>query len=577
MSQRRQGSGRGKSANELVFVALGGLGEIGMNLYLYGYGPPEARRWLMVDCGITFPEGEFDPGIDVILPDVRFIAENRADLAGMLITHAHEDHIGAVIELWPRLKAPIYATPFTAGMLRAKLAEMGGGLELPINVVGLDSRFKIGTFDVELVTLAHSIPEMSAVAIRTDLGLVFHTGDWKLDPTPLIGAPLDEGRLKRLGDEGVHALMIDSTNAFREGSSPSEQDVAKSLADIVAKAKGRVAVTTFASNVARVKAVAAAAQAAGRQLVVAGRALHRVIEVAIDTGYLPQGFRYLDQDQFSSLQRRDVVVMCTGSQGEARAALSRISEEEHPDISLDKGDLVIFSSRTIPGNEKAVGRIQNNLARNGCDILTDGEALVHVSGHPRRDELRRMYRWLRPQVAVPMHGEARHLKAQAELAREMGVKTIFSVLDGEILRLSPDAAVIDDAPVGRLFRDGRLLVEEAEGPMRARRKLAAVGIVIVSLCLSRRGELLGEPQAVLDGVPAETASGEAMLDVVLDAVDGTLRSIPGQGRKSADLVAEAVRRAVRAAVSETWGKKPICKVLVNVIDSHSPQAGRGRG
>jgi ribonuclease J len=577
MSQKRQGSGRGKSANELVFVALGGLGEIGMNLYLYGYGPPAARRWLMVDCGITFPEGEFDPGIDVILPDVRFIEENRADLAGMLITHAHEDHIGAVIELWPRLKAPIYATPFTAGMLRAKLAEMGGGLELPINVVGLDSRFKIGTFDVELVTLAHSIPEMSAVAIRTDLGLVFHTGDWKLDPTPLIGAPLDEGRLKRLGDEGVHALMIDSTNAFREGSSPSEQDVAKSLADIVAKAKGRVAVTTFASNVARVKAVAAAAQAAGRQLVVAGRALHRVIEVAIDTGYLPQGFRYLDQDQFSSLQRRDVVVMCTGSQGEARAALSRISEEEHPDISLDKGDLVIFSSRTIPGNEKAVGRIQNNLARNGCDILTDGEALVHVSGHPRRDELRRMYRWLRPQVAVPMHGEARHLKAQAELAREMGVKTIFSVLDGEILRLSPDAAVIDDAPVGRLFRDGRLLVEEAEGPMRARRKLAAVGIVIVSLCLSRRGELLGEPQAVLDGVPAETASGEAMLDVVLDAVDGTLRSIPGQGRKSADLVAEAVRRAVRAAVSETWGKKPICKVLVNVIDSHSPQAGRGRG
>ena len=574
MSQRRQGAGRGKSANELVFVALGGLGEIGMNLYLYGYGPPEARRWLMVDCGITFPEGEFDPGIDVILPDVRFIEENRADLAGMLITHAHEDHIGAVIELWPRLKAPIYATPFTAGMLRAKLAEMGGGLELPINVVGLDSRFKIGTFDVELVTLAHSIPEMSAVAIRTDLGLVFHTGDWKLDPTPLIGAPLDEGRLKRLGDEGVHALMIDSTNAFREGSSPSEQDVAKSLAEIVAKAKGRVAVTTFASNVARVKAVAAAAQAAGRQLVVAGRALHRVIEVAIDTGYLPQGFRYLDQDQFSSLQRRDVVVMCTGSQGEARAALSRISEEEHPDISLDKGDLVIFSSRTIPGNEKAVGRIQNNLARNGCDILTDGEALVHVSGHPRRDELRRMYRWLRPQVAVPMHGEARHLKAQAELAREMGVKTIFSVLDGEILRLSPDAAVIDDAPVGRLFRDGRLLVEESEGPVRARRKLAAVGIVIVSLCLSRRGELLSEPQAVLDGVPAETARGEAMLDVVLDAVDGTLRSIPGQGRKSAELVAEAVRRAVRAAVNETWGKKPICKVMVNVIDSHSPQASR---
>jgi ribonuclease J len=565
MIDKRRGSGGGR--DELVFVALGGLGEIGMNLYLYGYGPPDARKWLMVDCGITFPEGENDPGIDVILPDVRFIEENRGDLLGILITHAHEDHIGAVIELWPRLKAPVYATPFTAGMLRAKLAEWGGDLQIPINVVQLDSRFKLGPFDVELVTLAHSIPEMSAVALRTPQGLVFHTGDFKFDPTPVIGKPLDESRLKMLGDEGVQALMIDSTNAFREGTSPSEQDVAKSLGQIIANAKARVAVTTFSSNVARVKAVGEAARAANRQVVVAGRALHRVIEVAIDTGYLPQGFRYHDQDQFKNLQRRDVVLICTGSQGEQRAALARIAEEEHPEISLDKGDMVIFSSRTIPGNEKAVGRIQNNLARNGCDVLTDNEALVHVSGHPRRDELRRMYGWLRPKVVVPMHGEARHLKAQAELAREQGAKTIFTVTDGEIVRLAPDPAVIDDAPVARLFRDGRLLVPEADGPVRARRKLAAVGIVIVSLCLSRRGELLGEPLAELDGVPAETAEGEDMLDVVLDAVDGTWRSIPGPKRKSPDLVSEAVRRAVRAAVAQVWGKKPICKVLVNVIDS----------
>jgi ribonuclease J len=565
MIDKRPGSGGGR--NELVFVGLGGLGEIGMNLYLYGYGAPDARKWLMVDCGITFPEGEFDPGIDVILPDVRFIEENRGDLVGILITHAHEDHIGAVIELWPRLKAPVYATPFTAGMLRSKLTEWGGDLQIPINVVKLDSRFKLGPFDVELVTLAHSIPEMSAIALRTPQGLVFHTGDFKLDPTPVIGTPLDENRLKKLGDEGVQALIIDSTNAFREGISPSEQDVAKSLGQIIAKAKGRVAVTTFSSNVARVKAVAEAARAANRQVVVAGRALHRVIEVAIDTGYLPQGFRYLDQDQFRNLQRRDVVLICTGSQGEARAALARIAEEEHPEISLDKGDLVIFSSRTIPGNEKAVGRIQNNLARNGCDVLTDNEALVHVSGHPRREELRRMYGWMRPKVVVPMHGEARHLKAQAELARELGAKTIFTVQDGEIVRLAPDPAVIDDAPVARLFRDGRLLVPEADGPVHARRKLAAVGIVIVSLCMSRRGELLGEPQAVLDGVPAETAEGEDMLDVVLDAIDGTWRSIPGPKRKSADLVSEAIRRAVRAAVAQVWGKKPICKVLVNVIDS----------
>ena len=565
MIDKRPGSGGGR--DELVFVGLGGLGEIGMNLYLYGYGPPDARKWLMVDCGITFPEGEFDPGIDVILPDVRFIEENRGDLVGILITHAHEDHIGAVIELWPRLKAPVYATPFTAGMLRAKLAEWGGDLQIPINVVQLDSRFKLGPFDVELVTLAHSIPEMSAVALRTPQGLVFHTGDFKFDATPVIGTPLDETRLKRLGEEGVQALIIDSTNAFREGASPSEQDVAKSLAEIIAKAKTRVAVTTFSSNVARIKAVAEAARAANRQVVVAGRALHRVIEVAVDTGYLPQGFRFLDQDQFKTLQRRDIVLLCTGSQGEQRAALARIAEEEHPEISFDKGDIVIFSSRTIPGNEKAVGRIQNNLARAGCDILTDNEALVHVSGHPRRDELRRMYSLLRPKVVVPMHGEARHLKAQAQLARDQGAETIFTVQDGEIVRLAPDPAVIDDAPVARLFRDGRLLVPEADGPVRARRKLAAVGIVMVSLCLSRRGELMAEPLAELDGVPAETGDGEDMLDVVLDAVDGTWRSLPGPGRKSPDLVSEAVRRAVRSAVAQVWGKKPICKVLVNVIDS----------
>jgi ribonuclease J len=549
-----------------VFLALGGLGEIGMNAYLYGFGPEDARRWLMVDCGITFPEGEYDPGIDVILPDVRFIEENRADLAGIVITHAHEDHIGAVIELWPRLRAPVYATPFSAGMLRSKLAEHGNGLEIPIHVIPLDSQFNVGPFSVELFSLAHSIPEMSALAIRTPLGTVFHTGDWKLDATPTVGAPADAARLAKLGDEGVLALMIDSTNAFREGISPSEADVARSLIDIVKKAPKRVAVTTFSSNVARVKAIADAARAANRQLVVAGRALHRVIDVAVDTGYLPQGFRYLDQDQFTYIDRSDIVLLCTGSQGEPRAALARIAEEEHPEISLDKGDMVIFSSRTIPGNEKAVGRIQNGLARNGCEILTDGEALVHVSGHPRRDELRQMYRWMRPKIAVPMHGEARHLKAQAELAREMGVKTTFTLTDGEILRLAPEPAVIDDAPVGRLFRDGRLLVSESDGPVRERRKLSIVGVVAVSLVVSRKGTLIGEPLAVLDGVPAENAQGDSMLDIVLDAIEGTLRSIPEKHRKNPDSLAESVRRSVRAAVNEAWGKKPICKVLVNVVD-----------
>ena len=382
-----------------------------------------------------------------------------------------------------------------------------------------------------------------------------------------LAAPADAARLAKLGDEGVLALMIDSTNAFREGISPSEADVARSLGDIIKKAPRRVAVTTFSSNVARVKAVAEAAHAANRQLVVAGRALHRVIDVAVDTGYLPKGFRYLDQDQFTYLDRSDIVLLCTGSQGEPRAALARIAEEEHPEISLDKGDLVIFCSRTIPGNEKAVGRIQNKLARNGCEVLTDNEALVHVSGHPRRDELRQMYRWMRPRIVVPMHGETRHLKAQAALAREMGAGTVFTLTDGEILRIAPDPAVVDDAPVGRLFRDGRLLVPALEGPVRERRKLSMVGIVIVSFVMSRKGGVLGNPQAIIDGVPAANADGDDMLDIVLDAVEGTLRSIPEKNRKNPESVAESVRRAVRAAVNEAWGKKPICKVFVNVVDT----------
>jgi ribonuclease J len=564
----KKGSGRrAKEEDELVFLALGGLGEIGMNAYLYGLGPPDARQWLMVDLGITFPEGEDDPGIDVILPDTRFIEQERGALQGIVITHAHEDHIGAVIDLWPRLGVPVYATAFTAGMLKSKLAEYGGALDIPIKEVPLDGRFAVGPFDIELISMAHSIPESSALAIRTPLGLVFHTGDWKLDATPIIGEPADDSRIAALGDEGVLALIGDSTNAMREGRSPSERDVAKSLAGIVKGAKHRVAVTTFASNVARVKAVADAARAAGRELVVAGRALHRVIDVAIDTGYLPQGFRYLDQQEFSHLSRSDIVCLCTGSQGEPRAAMARIAENEHPEISLDKGDLVIFSSRTIPGNEKAVGHIQNALVRMGCELLTDGDALVHVTGHPRRDELRQLYAWTRPRIVVPMHGEARHLKAHGELAKEAGAAEIVRAFNGEMVRLAPGPArIIDDAPVGRLFRDGRLIIPSEEGPVRERRKLAIVGLVAVALTLSRRGELLAEPQIVLDGVPQEDAEGEPMFDIVMSAVEGTLKSIPAPRRRDLEVVQEAVRRAVRAAVADAWGKKPIAKVLLTVIE-----------
>jgi len=562
----RAGSRHGSSEDEVVFLGLGGLGEIGLNVYLYGIGPEDNRRWLMVDLGLTFAE-EHEPGIEVVLPDLRFIEEERGALEGIVLTHAHEDHFGAVIDLWDRLRAPIYATPFTAGMLRAKLAEDGRGTQPTITVVEMGSRFKVGPFDLELVTMAHSIPEPSGLVIRTQHGIIFHTGDWKLDRAPLVGDPTDEEKIRSLGREGVRALICDSTNAFREGRSPSETEVAESLKAIIAKAKRRVAVTTFASNVARIRAIAEATKATRRHLVVAGRAMHRVIQVAIETGYLPEDFQYLDQDQFAYLEPDEVLMLCTGSQGEPRAALSRIAEGEHPDLRLGQGDLVIFSSRTIPGNEKAVTRVQNNLALLGVDILTDADALVHVTGHPRREELKEMYAWLKPAVAVPMHGEARHLREHAWLAKAAGVLDVHALRNGQIIRLAPDpVAIIDEAPVGRLYRDGRLIVS-SEGSVRERRRLAFAGMIAIAMAMSRRGEVLSEPMVAMEGIPSETADGVPMTDVVLDAIDGTLRSIPAGKRRDVELVRDAVRRAVRAAVDQAWGKKPIAKVLINVVDT----------
>ena len=550
---------------ELVFAALGGLGEIGMNTYLYGLGEARQRRWLMVDLGLTFP-GDAEPGVDVVLPNLKFIAENRKQLAGLVLTHAHEDHIGAVIDLWPRIGCPIYATPFTAGMLRSKSTEYGGRVKLPINVIPLGTQFEVGPFKLEFINLAHSIPEPSGLVLRTAHGNVFHTGDWKLDSDPLVGMPSDNARLQALGEEGVLAMVCDSTNAMREGRSPSEIEVAASLTKIIKGAKRRVAVTSFASNVARIKAVADAAEATGRKLVVVGRSLHRIIQVAIDTGYLPADFTYLDQNQFGFLDAAQTLCICTGSQGEPRAAMARIAEEEHPQVELTKGDMVIFSSRTIPGNEKAVSRIQNALAAQGCNIVTDSDALVHVTGHPRREELKQMYAWIKPKIAIPMHGEARHMMEHAKLARECGVRDTQVLKDGQLVRLAPGpSAIIDGIPVGRLYRDGKLIVQDGEGPVRERRKLSFVGIVMVALVLGKKGELIGEPDCAIDGVPFETSNGDSMEDVVLDAVDGTIESIPAGRRKDVELVRDAVRRAVRAAVDQEWGKKPIVKVLITKI------------
>ena len=553
--------------SELVFGALGGLGEIGMNAYLYGVGPRNARKWLLVDLGITFPEGENDPGVDVIFPDIRFLEAERNALSGIVITHAHEDHIGAVLELWPRLQVPVFCTPFAAGMLKAKRAGYGGSDELEITEVPADGQFTVGPFDVELITMAHSIPETSALAIRTENGLVVHTSDWKLDDEPVVGSSRTRERMPELGEEGVTALICDSTNAMRDGVSPSELDIAKSLSKLVEEAPNRVVVTTFASNIARIKAVGTAARRAGRHLVIAGHALHRNIQVAIETEYLPEGFSYSDQQTFRNFRRSEVVCLVTGSQGESRAALARIAAGEHRDIGLAKGDMVIFSSRTIPGNEREVGHIQNALVRQGCQLVTDNEALVHVTGHPRRDELRQMYDWLKPEVVVPMHGESRHLSANAALARANKIKQVISPENGTLVRLAPgQAKFVDDFPVGRLFRDGKLIIPEDDGTVRARRQLAIAGIVIVSFAIERSGEVITDPEVVLDGVPTEDEDGDTLQDVALDAVEGVISSLPRAKRRDPARFSEAVRRAVRSEIREVWGKKPIVKVILNVVE-----------
>ncbi|HYJ59116.1 MAG TPA: ribonuclease J [Methyloceanibacter sp.] len=551
---------------DFVFLPLGGVGEIGMNLYLYGYGRDGARQWLIVDMGVTFGS-DAEPGIDVILPDIRFIEEERQNIVGLLLTHAHEDHFGAVIDLWPQLAGvPVYATPFTAEMLRLKLAEMGMIKGFPLEIVPLGARRTIGPFNVELINMSHSIPEPSAVVIRTPLGAALHTGDWKLDENPLTSSPTDEARLKALGADGVAALICDSTNAVRDGVSASEADVAATLARLVRDAPQRVAVTTFASNVARIRSVANAARAAGRELVVVGRAMFRVIEAAQATDYLDPNLAFHEETAFAKLPPRKVLALCTGSQGETRAAMARIAQNEHPHVKLDQGDWVIYSSRTIPGNEKAVARVQNALADMEVEVITDQDAAVHVSGHPRRGELEQLYGWVKPDTAIPMHGEGRHLEAHAKLAEKLGVRQVIRARNGAMVRLLPGpAAIIDDVPVGRLYRDGAILTRADDGQVRERRKLSFAGSVAVSLVLSEKGVLLAEPEVALTGLPAADNSGTPFAEIVRDAAIGTIESLPRPKRKDQALVSEAVRRSVRAAVNQAWGKKPICSVLLTVL------------
>lgn len=549
------------SKQELVFVPLGGVGEVGMNLSLYGIGPaPE--KWLMVDCGVTFAD-ETVPGVDLLMPDIRFALAHRKNIVGLVITHAHEDHIGAVLDLWPQLDCPIIATPFTAGLLAAKAEGEQGAPKIKVRIVKPGARIELGPFDIEFIPVAHSIPEATALAIRTKAGNVLHTGDWKIDPTPPLGDRVDFDRMAAFGAEGVDALVGDSTNAVREGRSPSEADVGKALTALIGKARGRVAVTLFSSNIGRVESIARAAEANGRSVVLIGRALQRAVMVAREVGYLNGVAPFLDMESFSDLPRANVVAIMTGSQGEPRSALARVADGSHPHVSLTKGDTVVFSSRTIPGNERAVGSIMNGLTRMGAEIITDRTHLVHVSGHPRVDELKELYAVVKPRAVIPVHGEAVHLAAHAAIARSLGIATTDEVMNGAVVRLAPGPIeIVDWVATGQLAKDGRLLLDDEDRTIPERRKLARSGIISIAVAIGAKGDMLGEPDIEMMGVPRTGLSGKSILDVVLDTVEGVFSGLPRARRRDRDLVSNAIARAVGSAVDQEWGKRPFCHVLV---------------
>jgi ribonuclease J len=541
---------------ELAFLPLGGTGEIGMNLNLYRWREAGQEKWIAVDCGIGFGGSEL-PEVEVMMADPGFIADRRERLLGLVITHAHEDHIGAVAWLWPQLQCPVYATPFAAAVLRRKLTEAGLANQVRVHVSPPGGSIDLKPFALRFLRLAHSIPEAQSLVIETPAGIVLHTGDWKLDPNPLIGPPTDEAALAALGAKGVLALVCDSTNAMVEGHSGSELDVRNSLSALIRDLTGRVAVTCFASNVARMESIALAAQDAGRSVALVGRSLRNMDAAARECGYLRSIPPFLTEDDIDDVPDDNILMIVTGSQGEPRSALARIARDEHPRVSLGEGDTVIFSSRMIPGNERAIGTVQDQLVRAGVRLMTDDDHLVHVSGHPARDELRRMYRLVKPRYAVPVHGEWRHLSAHAELAQEAGAEP-FMMEDGDIITLFPGRpAITDSAPVGRLVVDGTRLLPLKGEVMTARRRMLFNGIVVASLAVDQAGRLLGRPKVSAPGLlePDETET-----DRVADDFADTLRDLPADLRRDDTALADAARAALRRTLGRRIGKRPVVDV-----------------
>jgi ribonuclease J len=551
--------------NGLYFVPLGGAGEIGMNLTLYGCD----GKWLMVDLGVTFGDDTM-PGIDVLMPDPTFIAEQRDNLVGIVITHGHEDHLGAIEYLWPYLQCPVYATPFTAGLLRAKLSEQRkenrDQRQVRIIEIPVDGNTKIGPFDLQFINITHSIPEASCIAIKTKYGNVLHTGDWKLDATPMLGQPTNIEALKKLGDEGVLAAVVDSTNALVPGHSGSEQNVRAELHRVFGKYNNRIVVTCFASNVARLLSIYSAARAHDREVVLVGRSLIRIEEVARDTGYIPEDIMFHEAFEAGFLPRDKAVYICTGSQGEKRSALSRLANGEHRDLVLESGDVVLFSSRDIPGNEKAIASVQNSLIRNGIQVITVNEEPIHVSGHPCQEELVQMYQWLRPKVAIPVHGEARHQAENARIAASCQVPGSIIAHNGDMYRIAPGSPEkVGEVQAGRWVIDGTKIRPLDDASIKARQKMMGSGVATVSLVLNEKGQLLLDPQVSLIGFGEDEGDEIDHLADLRNEVAEAFEKMPKSQRLDDVAIQHAVRLAVRRLINESFGRKPVTEVHVSRV------------
>lgn len=555
------------TSDELVFLPLGGAGEIGMNLNAYGFGPPEDRKWIIVDVGVTFG-GQDEPGVDVILPDPTFLETERDGILGIVLTHAHEDHIGAIGWLWPRFKAPVYATPFTAALVREKLRERGLLQKVPLTEIPLKGRLELGPFDIEFVTLTHSIPEPNGLAIRTPLGLVWHTGDWKIDPNPIIGETTDDQRVRTLGEDGVLAMVCDSTNVFVEGEAGSEEGVREGLEAMIRSCTGKVAVTAFASNVARIDSTIRAAQACGRSVCLVGRSMHKIVGAAMSVGILKDIPAFVTEEESGYLPPEAVLYLCTGSQGESRAALARVASNQHRHVTLGEGDTVIFSSRVIPGNEKAIYALYDQLIARNVRVVTDKDAHVHVSGHPCRDELRQMYQWARPRIAVPVHGERRHILEHAALAQTLQVPETVTPRNGDMIRLAPGpAAVIDEVPAGRLYVDGDIVIDAGDDALKDRKRIGAEGQVTVSFAVSaKKRAIVSGPDVRVRGLSTgDEETFEAALDDLAAAAEAAYHRLSSAERQDDDAAEEAVVRAVRKAADKIWGKRPLVDAVILTV------------